>query len=258
MGLDSIYSEAANLWVTVGDSISFRFKEKNKDIFVNGIVKIIVASSITLQLYEKSFLKSAILPDTSKLAGLNYVVLSCREVKIKPENVLGSIIVAHLSFFENSTLPYHLGFDGVFAIEKRKTTSILKKKKIYGFEKVSPSDYSPLPNIMTLPLRDINIGVLLYRFRCVIRTAFSDAMSKKGGYTNRATKGVRCNYFELNNLFLYAKDLETSVTSSYKEKTSKLREERGSKVRVCFKLNFIQFIIIASDFLRSSVCVSLF
>jgi hypothetical protein len=75
-----------------------------------------------------------------------------KKINIKPENVVGSITVTHDSFFTDSTIPYHLGFTGLFAIEKMSSMAVIKRRNSYV--KVVPSDFSPLTLSMSLPLQE--------------------------------------------------------------------------------------------------------
>jgi hypothetical protein len=227
MVLDCVFSHSASLWVRLGDSISLCIKIKNQLTTLNGIVKEIHTNSITVQLYSDSYVKKSTLPNSNKLAGLNYLTLTLKEINIKPENVVGCITVAHESFFADSTLPYHLDFEALFAIEKKSFVNVVKGSKVYGYVKVLPSEFSPLPLSMSLPLPEKKDSFTIYSFRCGCRAQFSDSMSKKGGFLNRATRGKECTIFEINHLFQYLEAQEESFKSFNKKKSYKLNSVRN-------------------------------
>jgi hypothetical protein len=229
--LQYIHCAQGDFWASEGDSICIEMKRKNNEYTQNGIIKSIKTNSITVQLYElTTYTKRANVSDTSKISRLKFLVLSNRVITIKPETVLRSILVCHLDYFVDYTLPYHLGFEDVYAIEKQRSETLVKGKIFIGTSKVLRSDFSPMPETTKLPLKDNSDAYKKYQFRCSLRKGFDVSISKKGGYTNRSFIAFRACIEELNFLFSYCKATDDSLVSSYTKKTSKLREERGKKV----------------------------
>jgi hypothetical protein len=233
MNVPFVHCVQCDAWVTVGESITIEMKRKNKKYNVNGIITSIKANSITVNVYESTvYSKKFSESDTSKLAGLNFLVLSQKVIVIRPENIVRTILVAHVSFFRDLTLPFHRGLEYVFAIEKKRVIVLKRKKFVQGTSKVLRSEFSPIPEANKFPIKDITNAYSNYQLRCTLRFGFFASISKKGGWINRSFTGIRISILDLNYLFTYCQHKENSISASCAKKTAKLREERGMKV--CF------------------------
>jgi hypothetical protein len=237
MVLDSVFSTSARLWIFPGESISFLSKGKNKNVVItNGKVKSISVNSIIIQQYSESYVKNSVLSLTSKLSGVRYLTLTLKEETIKPENITGCIVVAHESFFEDGSIPYHLGIASLYAIEKVCTITMRERKgkkatKVYGYSEALPSQYSPLPDSLSLPLEEKKNCYVIYDLQAGCRALFVESLSRKGGYKCRSTKPYVCSIFQINHLFMLLKvKTEEAFKSISKQKSAKLSEERGDKV----------------------------
>jgi hypothetical protein len=111
------------VWLSVGNTISY-------GDFQYGLIISISEEHVVVQHMKKCVKMRSNIPKTSKLYGLNYLIL-CPHIKksVLVKDIISIIFVGNAFLFDKSFLSHHRGFENVFGIEQQLTWVTSKKNK---------------------------------------------------------------------------------------------------------------------------------